>query len=67
VNLHGTTGLIVPPHDPTALAQAINSLLSDPAKRTAMGRAAYQRAHTEFSQTAMIERVEQVYRTVLNA
>ena len=61
VNLHGTTGLIVPPRDPAALAQALNTLLSDPAKRAEMGRAAYQRAHTEFSQTAMIERMEQVY------
>ena len=67
VNLHGVTGLIVPPHDPTALAQALNTLLSDPAKCAEMGHAAHQRAHAEFSQTAMIERVEQVYRAVLNA
>ncbi len=67
VNLHGATGLIVPPLNPQALAQAVNSLLSNPAKRADMGRAAHQRAHAEFSQTAMIERVEQVYRTVLNA
>jgi len=64
VNLHGTTGLIVPPRDPAALAQALNILLSDPAKCADMSRAAYQRAHTEFSQAAMIERVEQVYRDV---
>ena len=64
VNLHGTTGLIVPPRDPAALAQALNTLLSDPARRAEMGRAAYQRAHAEFSQAAMIERVEQVYRDV---
>jgi rhamnosyl/mannosyltransferase len=64
VNVHGATGLIVPPLNPQALAQAINSLLSDPAKRADMGRAAYQRAHAEFSQAAMVERVEQVYRDV---
>jgi glycosyltransferase involved in cell wall biosynthesis len=64
VNLHGTTGLIVPPRDPVALAQSLNILLSDPAKRAEMGRAAFQRAHAEFSQAAMIERVEQVYRDV---
>ncbi len=66
VNLHGTTGLIVPARDAQALAQAANSLLSDPASRAAMGLAAHQRAHAEFSQAAMIERVEQVYRTVLD-
>ena len=64
VNLHGTTGLIVPPRDPAALAQALKTLLSDPARRAEMGRAAYDRAHTEFSQAAMIESVEQVYRDV---
>lgn len=61
VNLHGATGLIVPPRDPKALAEAINALLADPARRATMARAAHQRAHAEFSQAAMIERVEQVY------
>jgi glycosyltransferase involved in cell wall biosynthesis len=65
VNVNGVTGLIVPPREPKALAAAINSLLSDPARRAEMGRAACERAHAEFSQTAMIRRVEQVYRDVL--
>jgi glycosyltransferase involved in cell wall biosynthesis len=65
VNLHGATGLIVPPRDSKALAEAINALLSDAGRRIEMGRAAYQRAHAEFSQSAMIKRVEQVYRKVL--
>ena len=65
VNLNGTTGSIVPPRDPKALAAAINALLSDPARRAGMGRAAHQRAQAEFSQAAMIQRVEQVYREVL--
>jgi len=66
VNLHDTTGLIVPALNAQALAQAANSLLSDPVRRAAMGLAAHQRAHAEFSQAAMIERVEQVYRSVLD-
>ena len=65
VNLHGATGLIVPPRDSKALAEAINALLSDAGRRIEMGRAAYQRAHAEFSQSAMIKRVEQVYRKAL--
>ncbi len=65
VNLAGTTGSIVPPRDPKALTEAVNALLSDPARRAEMGRAAHQRAHAEFSQAAMIQRVEQVYREVL--
>ncbi len=67
VNQHGVTGLVVPPRDPKALAQAINSILADPIRRAAMGRAAQQRAQTEFGQATMIARVEQVYRDVLNA
>lgn len=65
VNLHGTTGLIVPPSKPRALAEAVNALLTDPDRRVEMGRAAHQRAHAEFSQAAMIKRVEQVYRETL--
>ena len=67
VNQHGVTGFVVPSRDPEALAQAANQLLSDPARRLAMAQAAHQRAHTEFSQAAMIERIEQVYDQVLNA
>jgi glycosyltransferase involved in cell wall biosynthesis len=66
VNLHGATGLIVPPRDAKSLAQAVNHLLFDPAQRMAMGQAARQRAREEFSQAGMIERVEQVYRAVLD-
>jgi glycosyltransferase involved in cell wall biosynthesis len=66
VNLHGVTGLIVPPRDAKALAQAVNSLVGDPTRRVAMGQAARRRAHAEFSESAMIEHVEQVYRTVLD-
>lgn len=39
------TGVLVPPRDPSALADAIRRLLADPKRRLAMGRAA--RARTE--------------------
>ena len=38
------TGLLVEPDDPEGLARALASLLSDPARRNAMGRAGRQRA-----------------------
>jgi len=38
VNVNGLTGLIVPPRDPKALAAAITSLLSNPARRSEMAR-----------------------------
>jgi glycosyltransferase involved in cell wall biosynthesis len=37
---HGTTGLLVPPADPAALAAAVNRLLRSPDERARMGRAA---------------------------
>jgi len=67
VNQDGVTGFVIPSRDPEALAQAVNQLLSNPSRRRAMAQAASQRAHAEFSQTAMLERVEQVYRDVMNA
>ena len=44
---HGQTGLLVPPADPAALAEAMHSLVSEPRLRHAMGQAAfaYVRAH----------------------
>lgn len=36
---HGITGLLVPPHDPSALCAAVTALATDPARRTAYGTA----------------------------
>jgi starch synthase len=45
----GETGLLVPPDDPAALADALNTLLRDPGRAAAMGAAGRERAVTEFS------------------
>ena len=59
------TGLLVPPHDPEALAAAIVALLSDPERRAALS-AASRRGHAErFEATRMIADTERVYRGVL--
>lgn len=42
--IHGETGLLVPPGDPDALAEALMTLLKDAALREHMGRAARLRA-----------------------
>jgi glycosyltransferase involved in cell wall biosynthesis len=43
------TGLLVEPHQPEALKNAIASLLSNPAKREEMGKAAFERARRLFT------------------
>lgn len=43
----GVTGLSVPPNDPAATAEAILALLTDDARRHAMGRAAYEQAQRD--------------------
>jgi glycosyltransferase involved in cell wall biosynthesis len=45
----GETGLLVAAEDPVALADAINKLLADPARRERMGRAGREFVRTEFS------------------
>jgi rhamnosyl/mannosyltransferase len=64
-NLHGRTGLVVPPSDPAALAEAINALLADPEMRERFGAAGRARATELFSQPRMLDAVEAVYRDVL--
>jgi len=52
---HGETGLIVPTHDPAALAQAIVQLLQDEPRRRRMGEAGRARATEKFSVERMVE------------
>jgi glycosyltransferase involved in cell wall biosynthesis len=61
----GGTGVLVPPEDPVALAEAIAGLLRDPARRAAMGRRARARALEQFSVEGMARSYEQLYHRVL--
>jgi rhamnosyl/mannosyltransferase len=65
VNVHRQTGLVVPPHDPPALAAAINQLLNDEQLRQQMGDAARARAYEEFTVERMIDRVYAEYDRLL--
>ncbi|HEY3230255.1 MAG TPA: glycosyltransferase [Roseiflexaceae bacterium] len=64
-NRHGETGLVVPPGDPAALAQAINTLLADPELRRRMGVAGRRRVAELFTREAMVAGNEAVYREVV--
>ena len=65
VNRNGTTGLVVPPRDPPALAAALNRLLEDGALRKKMGDAGHARAKSEFTLERMGDGMLAVYRQVI--
>lgn len=58
----GVSGILVPPGDAGALADAIVRLLEEPDVRTAMGNAARARFEREFRVERMVAEVEAVYR-----
>jgi glycosyltransferase involved in cell wall biosynthesis len=59
--LNGETGLLVPPRDPGALADAVRRLLADPDLRARLGEAGYRRVAERFSAAAMHRRVLELY------
>jgi rhamnosyl/mannosyltransferase len=61
VNQHGTTGLVVPAGDATALAAAIDTLMADAGLRDRMGRAGRARVEAEFTMERLRERLRLFY------
>ncbi len=59
------TGLLVPPEDPTALANALHCLLRDDALRARLGRTGAARIGKRFGVDAMTDAYEHLYREVL--
>jgi glycosyltransferase involved in cell wall biosynthesis len=62
----GRTGLLVPPRDPGALANAMSLLLADPRKAQAFGAAGKQRVMTEFLLERMVRETESFYLRAVN-
>jgi N-acetyl-alpha-D-glucosaminyl L-malate synthase BshA len=58
------TGLLAPSGDAAALARAVESLIRDPARRLALGRAAIDRAREMFSAAVIVPQYEALYRRV---
>ena len=62
---HGKTGLLIPPNNPRALAEAVVQLLRDPERAQRMGRAGYEKIQREFSLHTMVARTEAMYDKLL--
>ncbi len=57
-NVVQTCGLVVPPEDPAALAQAVRTLAADPALRERLGAAGYLYAQAHLDRDAVLQRLE---------
>ena len=63
---HLENGLLIPPGNPSALAESMNQILADPALAHRMGEEGKRRVADLFSVSRMVEGNLEVYRTVLD-
>jgi glycosyltransferase involved in cell wall biosynthesis len=61
VVIEGSTGVLVPAEDASALSQAVVALFQEPAVRHAMGRAGRERARHVFDLEKTMSQLEQIY------
>lgn len=64
---HGETGLLVPPAQPLALADALESLLTDRDRRVEMGRAGRRLVERRYDWRENTARMERIYRELVAA
>jgi glycosyltransferase involved in cell wall biosynthesis len=64
VNIHNKTGLVVPPKDPKALAEAMNTILSDENLYSHFSKNAKER-FKEFEIDSIADRIIKIYKEVL--
>jgi glycosyltransferase involved in cell wall biosynthesis len=62
---HEQTGLLVPPRDEVALAEAVTRLLADPDLRRRLGEAGRQKLAEEFSPDVIAARTAEVYQLAI--
>lgn len=63
--VHGETGIIVPPKDPTALSESIRELLSNEAKATTLGQKGLARVQESFTVEKMVRETAAIYRKLM--
>jgi len=64
--VHQETGLLVPPANPLALAEAIRALLSDSLLSRQMGQAGKNKARRDFSAEVMMRQIADIYEELLS-
>lgn len=62
----GISGLLIPPENPDAVAEAINTILSDENSAKEMTRRGFQKVRDHFSSKKMAEKYLTVYRELLS-
>jgi len=65
VVVDGETGLLVPPSEPSTLANAVTGLLTDPARAKKMGEAGKLRVAADFAVKRMVGEIETLYQKLL--
>ena len=63
--VHGTTGLLVPPRQPAALADALGPLLTDETRLRGLGRAAAEWARSRYGWDRVADETSRIYRRVI--
>ncbi len=62
----GKSGLLVPKQNPDAIAEAVNSLLADPAKAKAMGKRGRELVEQKYNWDVIGDRIIEIYREAQN-
>jgi glycosyltransferase involved in cell wall biosynthesis len=63
--VEGQTGFLVPPRDSDRLGARVLELLGNPVLREKMGRAGRERVEEKFDERAVVERLEWLYREIV--
>jgi glycosyltransferase involved in cell wall biosynthesis len=63
----GTTGILVPPENPKALADKIDELINNPALRSRLGNAARKHVEENFTLKEMVEKTKKIYKKLVTA
>jgi len=64
---HGSTGILVPPSEPAALAAAVDALLARPDRGAALGQAGRLHALATFAPASAARRYAEIYRAAIDA